>query len=513
MSGGGRPAPVRRHLRLPLWWAGLALVATGAFHLASVHGARTDGERAPRALPSEGTVEPGYAGGRQVPVRYHNTITGEQVDTTAYVWDARLLPEPGQRVRIRVDPDDPDDVALAGDRVSVTANVGSDAPLVVLPLAVWAARRWSLRRTERLIATPAPTFAMLGAIAPPRRLGRRCELHLYPMDATARTPSLCAVPLLTTTGAPIGGPAFPVEVKGSPRPLGRVVARVGQVVLWPSSRGLAAASIPLPPRVAQPVPLPPAPPPAQPLRPERWWPTARRPLLALVGALVLLAGVTLTTLGNGQRVERLLREGVPVMARVTAADENADAVEVSYRLPGEERARTARAPADFPGDYRVGRRYPARVDPRVPSRLRLSDHPYDRVQPLLWAALPVLVAGACTVRRRWWWQRSRRLARTGPWHGAEAWLLDQADGPVEVALGPPGAAQARCTVRLQGSGALEATSRQPVAVAGHPEPGAFVVVVGHRGLVAVRGPARASRSLLWSPRAALPLPWWPRQSG
>jgi hypothetical protein len=507
----GRPPSVRRYLRRPLWWTGFALVLVGALTALVLADARRGDAALARGPRAEGTVGDAYRGGSEVPVSYDNPVTGERVRTTTYVWDASLFPDGGQRVPLEVHPDDPDTVRIAGDRFPLTANLPADAALVAVPLIAWAVRRWSLGRTEGLVAAPAPSFAMLAAVAPSGRFGRRLQLHLYPLDAAAGAPSLCAVPLLDTAGAPIGGPAFTVEVKGSPRPRGRVVARAGEAVLWPSGRGLMAGSLPRPPEVGEPVPLPPARTVPLPIVPElAWRHAAGAHLVALAGLLALLVAVTVATTANSRRAERIERHGARVVAQVTGVDDDAGVLLVSYRLRGDERDRTGRASVDFPTEYDVGRRYPARVDPRLPTQLRLAKEPYDAVEPVAWASAPVLVAAALTLRHRRWWRRSHRLAAEGPWHRAVAWSLPSENVRDVVALGPPGARQARCTLRVaraEGRPWMSPAQPGPVQVAGDPRPGELVAVWQGDRLLAVVGPAGASHHLRWSSPGPGRPPW------
>lgn len=143
---------------------------------------------------------------------------------------------------LEVSRSDPEDVVIAGDRFPATVNIASYAPWVLFPFLVWTARRWTLRRTERLMAREAPAHLLMARASPPRRWGRRWRLHLYPLDAGAAGRPVCTVPLIEAPGRPGW---FPVEVKGAPRPYARVVARHPDGdVLWPSGRALGAHSHP-----------------------------------------------------------------------------------------------------------------------------------------------------------------------------------------------------------------------------------------------------------------------------
>ena len=118
------------------------------------------------------------------------------------------------RGALDVDPDDPERVALAGDRVP-WVEVGYIAPWIVIPLLAYLGRRWTVRRTLRLVGDDSTAFAMVGAIAPrsPFR-GRRPVLHLYALEP-ARAPRRCARGGRRRRWRPGGGAGVPgSKVKG-----------------------------------------------------------------------------------------------------------------------------------------------------------------------------------------------------------------------------------------------------------------------------------------------------------
>jgi len=489
VTTGALPAPVRRYLRRPLWWAALALVLAAVGLATDAEAASRERASRRRALTVGGSVSERYRRGTQVPVVYDNPVTGQRVEVTARVFDQDLVPGPGRPVTLLVDPDDPEHVSVAGDPYPTTANLGWYLPPVGLGLTAWAVRRWSIGRAGRVAEAPAPSFAMTGALGPAPRGGRHVRLDVYPLDATPGAAALCGVRVLTTGGAPLG-PPFPVEVKGGPRPLGRVAARFGDGLLWPAGRaGLTAPGARPPdavPRAAASAasvavlgpPLP-------------WWRTVPLELVALVAALVLLVLVTAATLANAGRARAIERDGVPVLARVEGHDDTAGVVLVAYRLPGDESERRGTAAVDFPSSHPVGRVFPARVDPARPATLRLLLEPYEAREPILWSLVPVVVAAGALARRRAEWRAVRRVASTGAWRAVDGRVLAVGPRHTAVGLALPGEPDPRCVVHLvaDDAGPLAAAPVVALQAAGRTEPGEWVALrCGERPL-AVVGPA------------------------
>jgi len=381
-----------------------------------------------------------------------------------------------------------------GDRTPLTANLLNDSWAPGLPLLVWLRRRWFLRRTRRLVGSAATSFAMIGAIAPPRRFGRRCELHLYPLDAPPGSPSVCAVPLLTTAGQPLVTHAFPVEVKGSPRPIGHVVARSGDAVLWPASRASAGGRLWRPQHhVGSEAQR--ADPPAEEFRvpPVTWSATRLGPYVsAVVGTVAILAITIGVTAYHGADAARVMRTGQRVVAQAVAAEETY-ALRVRYTDSTGEPV-VGLAPVDLPPDYTIGRRYPSVVDPADPTRLRLLAEPYDGVEPLVWALMPLIVATFLLGRRVLAHWSVRRVARAGPWRPVDAVAV----GGRHLALRLPGSVLTLCTVAVPGV-QMPHKWEPPVSrleVAGRLVPGEFVAVRGGGTGFLQLAPAGAARGLL-----------------
>jgi hypothetical protein len=504
------PEPVRAHRARPLAWVLAALVLAGLIVLDGVNVARDDRAWARQALHVDGVVAGSpRGGGVVVPITYTHPVTDQRITLDVDTFGAGAGLRSGDAVALTVDRDDPDRVAIAGDR-RPTVDVRGIALVLAVPLAALALRWWSVHRTARLVRSPETTFALLGAIAPRHRLHRRPMLHLYPLDAAAGAPALCAVPLLTTAGCPVAGPAFSVQVKGVPRPLGRVAARVGSGddVLWPAARAGLAGSWPRPARVIDPVPpvrvdrgvLPPGVVAGR-LQVRTRWLEAVGPYALLLAAAVafgaLVTGVTVLNAADSRRADVGWVDGVGELV-----DRTGDA-EVAVRYPYGGRDRTATAAVTRARDYTVGRRYPVRIDPGRPGDVRLSRESYDRVDPIVAGWLPAVVAAVVFAGVAATWRRSRAVARRGPW--AQVCVWPGAGESLLLGDGPPGrvvrtgyvrgaiasrAAVASLRGLWQVGGLLTRAAGQglvsaEVVVAGRPEPGGVVAIIEPDGGVHV----------------------------
>lgn len=378
-----------------MWWALATAAAVGPVFLADTAGSRRFDRIVDHGLTATATVAEDYGGGDTVGLSYDHPDLGRIDDAEAFRSEVPA-PEPGSRMEIAVGDADPYGVVLAGDRYPVESP-GTWLGLAVAPLLVVPLRWLDVRRSRRLAAGADQSFLMLGVVARPRRR-RGLRLHLFPLDAVAGDPPICTVRLLTSAGVPVGGPPVRVEVKGSPRPFGRVVGRVDGRVLLPRGRALGwsdrRAALPNADLVAPPVTT----------RVDPW----RPPAPALLAAVVLGLVATGITLRNWRAAREVQDHGIPVVATITG--NGADfSLDLTYRLPGDERRLDGSAPVDSPDDWQVGRHYPAHVDPSDPTRARLDATPYDPWEPITWSWLPF--AAALTA---WWLTR-----RPGPRPGAD----------------------------------------------------------------------------------------------
>lgn len=290
------PPAVRRWLRRPLWCAGAGLVFALGLVLADRSAASEDRREFATGLHVTGWPEADWDGGDDLQVTYEHP-TGQIVAADTYVWDADLLPSKGEPVEVVVSNDDPTSIRVVGDRYR-PANPSQYALFVVPFSALWAARRWSLARARRLALGAPMSYQMRGVPSCPGWLSWRWRMHLYALDAAPGSLPVCSVPLVAAPGA-LGERV--VEVKGAPRPWGRVILRdqASGEVLWPSGRCLRihgwGRHALLPGRTGRPSPI------------ARW--------LLLAGAMCFLAGVAVDAFGADDSVD-VEDRGYPVEARV-----------------------------------------------------------------------------------------------------------------------------------------------------------------------------------------------------
>jgi hypothetical protein len=511
LSRAGRPTAVRSHILRPLWWLPVALGVAALLQIADVTTARAEDESFDRGFDLEAIVDGDYDGSSEVPLSYDNPLTGE-THATAYLWGQTPPPEPGSRVLIEVDRNDPRDVVLAGDRYQSDSFWWYSLPALSLVVA-FVMRLLHQLGTERLMASSGPSFAMLATIGG-RRWPHGCQLHLYPLDAAPGSKPVCSVALHSTDGIPAGGPAFVAEVKGNPRPFGRTAARAGDTLLWPRARSFTSASrAPLPAKVAQPLSFTPYPLPPGDVRVSHLQRSAL-PLAALALSLVVAAVFTMVTLAGLRDARRLERDGVEVVATVVQSDPDDFSVGVEFRLPGRERLLTSRVPVDYPEDWDVGDRLPAVTDPADPQRIRFTDEPYDAVEPVVWGSIP-LVLSALWLVLGLRWRRLEARATAGPWSPADAWIVGRrflataVIQTLEVAIVHPESPLASCVVRLPIKECGPCWGPWPfprrLAISGTPTPGEPLAVRIGDSIIPAIGPARSARATEAMDRPAPPM--------
>ena len=397
----------------PLRWLLAAIAAAIGFTVLSATDADYQNRRFDDAIHLSGVVSTDYDGrSLEVPIAYENPLTEQHVETTFHVVHYDDVPDPGSTIAVEVGRDNPRAIRIEGvavdpdeDRVEIASVI---ALLLLGPLLL---RGLGLRRARRLIDRPDKSFVMTAGLGAHRR-GRRPLLNLYPLDSDPSAAAVCVVPLAASHGLPVGGEYFTVDVKGSPRPFGRVVARLESgEILWPAARALASRGQHLRPtgRLAHPVPAADRP------TNVRLVPVWRQmPLEAgLLGALMVIAAlVTLQTLRNADSAETVAARSVRTNGEVI--DNHSSHVTVRYSWDGNET--TAEAPVQSGGGYQRGLRYPVLVDTRQPTSIRMAMEPYNTAGPIIWMWL---VAGAAAVpvahrlSQRW---SARRNVRRGPWH-------------------------------------------------------------------------------------------------
>ena len=235
MTRSHRPRVVIRWLRLPLWvlFAGSALATT--FFVADLRTARQERAVLDHGYHTTAYIGMDWNGGPSVPLSYENPQTHQLVRTSTYVWNDALRPKRAGTVDIDASRTDPSEVRIAEDRFPAATNVPSYLSYIAIPLVVWLARRRTIRVTERLMASPAQAYAMEASMT--RGLFQlHPRLRLFPLDVPNGSRPVCEVPVIDRH---VRKGTFPVEVKGTPRASGRVVARTADgKILWPSGRAL-----------------------------------------------------------------------------------------------------------------------------------------------------------------------------------------------------------------------------------------------------------------------------------
>jgi hypothetical protein len=477
------PAEVRRYVRRPLWWipAALALGILGyALQLDTVQSDEWvygDGE------PLTAVVAEPYDG-PFVPLVYDHPVAGPTAVSIPNP-DSDNPPEPGQGIAIRAHRTYPDQVRLASDTPDPAEWWMPIAP-IGLALLVVLRRWWSVRRTvhatagsgssagsgngkdendsadaaARPASSGGPTD-MVGKLRPRRRSGRTVVLDLYTADKPTELPKrpVISVPLVSTLGLPVGGRTFKVQVHGRARRMGRVVAEVGDGLLWPRRRGLLRQRVPgdldsIADRPSRALPVP-----ALETRklkaPKQLWPEER---LRTLGALGLVAGAVLigvlgTMASLGARDDaRHLPPGAELAAAQVTGLSDAGLLEVAYQHPDDdagEDPRTATVgpdPVTNPAAWSVGVPVVVVVENDSERRVTLPPEPYRVAAPIVGGWLPTVVAGAWLVRVGDWRRRRQAADVTGAaWYPVEVrWLKE----PIVAEVRRPRAKAASCVVTL-----------------------------------------------------------------
>lgn len=226
---------MRRWLRRPLLYLAAALGLAAWLTFIDAQDRREDERTFSNGLRRTAQPDDGWDGGRSIDLTYTHPA-GQVVRASTYVWHGDLLPSRGEPFEVVVSRTDPTDVRLVGDRYEPTSPL-QYLLYAVPPLVMWATRRRSLRLAARAASSDPVAFQMRAVASSPGWWSARWRLHLYPLDAVAGSLPACTVPLIAEP-ASLGERT--VEVKGSPRPWGRVVVRdqATEEVLWPSGRCL-----------------------------------------------------------------------------------------------------------------------------------------------------------------------------------------------------------------------------------------------------------------------------------
>ena len=172
--------------------------------------------------------------GDEVHVEYDHVIVGS---VNAVLSDDEF--EIGDGVTVAYDRDDPYRVLLSSARPQPDLLVVIIAIALAGAAVTIAASQWTARQTRRLATAETTAFRMLAVI----HRGRWSvvpRLSLYPLDSGAGESSVCTVRLADIAARSNESGCDEVEVKGLPRPGGRVLVRRDDVILWPRGRALVA---------------------------------------------------------------------------------------------------------------------------------------------------------------------------------------------------------------------------------------------------------------------------------
>ncbi|HEX3088993.1 MAG TPA: hypothetical protein VHQ23_10080 [Ilumatobacteraceae bacterium] len=377
----------------------------------------------------EATVASDYIAGRHVvPVAFVHPVTGQLVDVDVVVVNDSSLPQPGGRLTIAADPANPDSAVVPGDGDDLQEIVVGWIAMIGAAVAAAAARWVAIARTERLIRTSRPSFAMLAALSSKGNFRYQVQCSLYALDAAPGAAPVCTFLVLTSGGLPVDGPAFPIDVRGRPLPGGLLVARAGDHIIRPVRRPLTRGRQPRPAALTdalQPMPhvIAPA---REAIRTAPLWRCLD--VFAIVGLISALALTALSVprmLVGIDRVERLQQHGQAVLVQLQSKTETT--LTVLYQPPTGAPLVLA---TDGSEERTIGRLYPAHLD--ASNHVRLDADPYDWGLPVVlmvlwWGFTALLVWPAIR-----WWRDARRAARRGPWYRVQA----RFDGPNLLAMPP-----------------------------------------------------------------------------
>ncbi len=371
-------------------------------------------------------------------VSYTHPTTGQDVVAPLPAWTS--TPRPGDSVDVVVGAD-PLAVQLAGDSYGPGTVTDMYVVFGVLALLIVAATWWSLFRLRQLARSRPSGAWMIGVLAAGTGLRRRSvDLHLYRLGSRPGSPPECTVPLAGLVDVGFGRP-FRVRVVGTARPLRRVAAWAGPEVLWPRRRALWRSRHPLPagPEASPTEPRPSGRPTVGLSTPHvverlRW------PILVGVASLFLAVGVAVVTIRHAVDSDHFRSRAQATVAQVTGADDDGMVVLLDV-VDSDRRIRINDLLAD---EFEVGLRYPVLIDsdPDVDGAQFIA-FDYDVLEPIVWGAIPLVVAvvwlGA-VVGQLW---RLRRTASRGPWRERQ----------VVMGLGPR-----RCVATLVDDGGIGVAS-------------------------------------------------------
>lgn len=452
--------------------AALIVLAGAALFFGDVQSGRGYGEAGPDDFVIGGSVR-GREGDLQV--SYRHPSTGQDVEVPLVVWSSEL-PRPGDEVAIVVGSD-PMAPELVGDRFGPLANAYVYVAFALVAATVLISTWWSVHRVQQTVRRPSTTYSMIGVVNAGAGLRRRsADLHLYALDAQVGALPVCSVPLATLANVGFGT-RFLVDVKGDPRPLGRVVAATSGVVLWPRRRALRASTTPLPDGdTVEPTPPMHAPAPRHlAMRPAALLRQLLVPSLVVLAALIPAAAVAVATMRSAAAAGRFVEDAQPVVAEVVDHVEDFTVVELLV-VGSDRRIRINDSLAD---DHPIGLRYEVLVDPDpTEDTAAFVAFPYEPIEPIIWGLLPLIAALVWCGHRAVELRRLQRVARRGPWFSHRAATFAGARGPIVTLLdragAPVGSVPVRSHLGYSGGGEHDATGE--VILAGELGPGSPVAL-------------------------------------
>lgn len=424
------PAALSRRRRQVWWRLGLLTLLASISVLDDLEAGTGYGVADERGeMIIDGVVAGGSDGST---VRYRHPVTGQDVRATLPVWS---LPTPvdGDAVRIVVNAD-PMHAELYGDRFGPAANLSWYLTLLGVAF-VLALPWWAAHRTVGLRAAPTPPTEMVGVLAERGRFRRRLDLDLYEPGAPAGSRSVGAVPVLSIAPVAVDTP-FVVQVAGRPGPWRRVVARTGSTTLWPRRRcyrstpGWRPAGHPVHPDGWAEVPPPSAHSGLASLRP------LLPPAATALAAAALVLVVAILSVRGSDREARFVEGAERRVATVVGHRSDDTVVELS--LEGSD-GRRVRVNAEVAAsEHPIGTRYEVWVDPRGDPAAVFVAWPYDTIEPIIWASVPLVAALGWLLSATGRVRAVAAAARRGPWRRATARLDDMSIDAALVLTGPTG---------------------------------------------------------------------------
>ncbi|HTN99695.1 MAG TPA: hypothetical protein VL068_03370 [Microthrixaceae bacterium] len=374
----------------------------------------------------------------ELKVSYRHPLTHQDVVVPLWI-DSLPEPKSGDTAEIIVG-DDPLDVELKGDSyLSMAEDPYFYVAVLALAAAVLLGASWrvlAIRRLVRARSTPRSMMAVVSTESLWRR--RAAVLNLYEMSAPAGALPVCSVPLATFGDIGIGQ-KFRVDVVGTPRPRRRVAARTSTSLLWPRRRALSKRHslhpVPDSPMVEAGARRPagtPGRPPSMRSTLER----LRNPILATAAASVLFAVGTVGTVIGSAESKQFASTATVKIAEVTGYDE--DEIMVRLKILDSDRRVEIEAPFIDPMPP-IGMQYQVLVAPGPGKGGKLEDaqfvaFPYDAVEPIVWASIPLVVALVWLAVTVAVIRRVRRVARHGPHFEQPALILGGAKGAIALVL-------------------------------------------------------------------------------